>query len=49
MPRGRPKNAETPSRNGSGATLGFEAQLFLAAATLHTNLGLQERICDKTS
>jgi hypothetical protein len=38
MPQGRPKNAETPSRNRTGAPFGFEAQLFLAAATLRTNL-----------
>jgi hypothetical protein len=38
MPRGRPQNAEIPSRNGNGAALGFEAQLFLDVATLRTTL-----------
>jgi type I restriction enzyme M protein len=38
MPRGRTKNADTPSRNGNGANLGFEAQLFLAADKLRKNL-----------
>jgi hypothetical protein len=38
MPRGRLKNAYTPSRNDSAAPLGFEAQLLLAVATLRTNL-----------
>src|SRR4029453_10719230 len=38
MPRGRTKNANTPTRNGNGANLGFEAQLFLAADKLRKNL-----------
>jgi type I restriction enzyme M protein len=38
MPRGRTKNADTSSRNGNGANLGFEAQLFLAADKLRKNL-----------
>jgi type I restriction enzyme M protein len=38
MPRGRTKNADTASRNGNGANLGFEAQLFLAADKLRKNL-----------
>ena len=38
MARGRSKNAETQSRNGNGANLGFEAQLFLAADKLRKNL-----------
>src|SRR2546427_5442498 len=38
MPRGRPKNADTPSKNGNGANLGFEAQMFLAADKLRKNL-----------
>ena len=32
------KNADTTSRNGNGANLGFEAQLFLAADKLRKNL-----------
>src|SRR6478735_11012639 len=48
MPRGRPRQdaatttaaqpAKTSKVNGNGATLGFEAQLFLAADKLRKNL-----------
>src|SRR5215813_5122147 len=38
MARGRPKAGEAKSVNGSGANLGFEAQLFLAADKLRKNL-----------
>src|SRR5579872_1435053 len=45
MPRGRPKKegdgaarAAPTKANGNGATLGFEAQLFLAADKLRKNL-----------
>jgi type I restriction enzyme M protein len=38
MPRGTAKKADTNSRNGNGANLGFEAQLFLAADKLRKNL-----------
>ncbi|MGZ8521454.1 MAG: class I SAM-dependent DNA methyltransferase [Candidatus Binatia bacterium] len=38
MARSRTKKDDTKSRNGSGANLGFEAQLFLAADKLRGNL-----------
>ncbi len=44
MPRGRPKKADgngaikPAKRNGNGANLGFEAELFLAADKLRKNL-----------
>jgi type I restriction enzyme M protein len=41
MPQGRPKGAEPKKQtktNGNGASLGFEAQLFLAADKLRKNL-----------
>ena len=45
MPRGRPKKTDgntdakaTRKSNGNGATLGFEAQMFLAADKLRKNL-----------
>jgi type I restriction enzyme M protein len=38
MARGRPKSEEAKGKNGSGANLGFEAQLFLAADKLRGNL-----------
>jgi type I restriction enzyme M protein len=45
MARGRPNNlasdapsAKAAKRNGNGGSLGFEAQLFLAADKLHKNL-----------
>ena len=39
MARGRPKQSETKAKkNGNGANLGFEAQLFLAADKLRKNL-----------
>src|ERR1044071_3508158 len=44
MPRGRPRNdataipAKAAKSNGNGASLGFEAQLFLAADKLRKNL-----------
>jgi type I restriction enzyme M protein len=36
--RARTKNVETSSRNGNGANIGFEAELFLAADKLRKNL-----------
>jgi type I restriction enzyme M protein len=36
--RGRQKPAETNGKNGNGAHLGFEAELFLAADKLRKNL-----------
>src|SRR5712691_12844761 len=38
MARGKSKNEATKSRNGNGANLGFEAQMFLAADKLRKNL-----------
>src|SRR5688500_4117914 len=38
MPRGKTKKTDTGRRNGNGAHLGFEAQLFLAADKLRKNL-----------
>jgi type I restriction enzyme M protein len=38
MARGQSKKAESPKKNGNGATLGFEADLFLAADKLRKNL-----------
>ena len=39
MARGRPKQSETkPTKNGNGANVGFEAELFLAADKLRKNL-----------
>jgi type I restriction enzyme M protein len=38
MPRGKTKKTDTGNRNGNGANLGFEAQLFLAADKLRKNL-----------
>ena len=38
MARGRPEKVGTKSVNGTGANLGFEAQLFLAADKLRKNL-----------
>ena len=38
MARGKTKKTETDRRNGNGAHLGFEAQLFLAADKLRKNL-----------
>jgi type I restriction enzyme M protein len=40
MPRGRPRKSDAPApkRTPNGATLGFEAQLFLAADKLRKNL-----------
>jgi type I restriction enzyme M protein len=41
MARGKPKDAENrkpPAKNGNGANLGFETQLFLAADKLRKNL-----------
>src|SRR6516164_6232315 len=36
--RGRPKQIEAKAKNGNGANLGFEAELFLAADKLRKNL-----------
>ena len=38
VPRGRTKVVEPKVKNGNGANLGFEAQLFLAADKLRKNL-----------
>ena len=38
MARGRQKPADTNGKNGNGANLGFEADLFLAADKLRKNL-----------
>jgi type I restriction enzyme M protein len=38
MARGRSKKSEVPAKNGNGAKLGFEADLFLAADKLRKNL-----------
>ena len=38
MARGRTKSSETRNKNGNGANIGFEAQLFLAADKLRGNL-----------
>src|SRR4051812_36593107 len=39
MAKGRPKKADAPTKNGNGANLGFETDLFLAADKLRKNLG----------
>ena len=38
MPQGRSKKGRTKPKNGNGANLGFEAEMFLAADKLRKNL-----------
>lgn len=38
MARGKSQNADAKTRNGNGANLGFDAQMFLAADTLRKHL-----------
>jgi type I restriction enzyme M protein len=38
MSQGRPKKGQTQPKNGNGANLGFEGEMFLAADKLRKNL-----------